>query len=275
MAVVVPLLISAAAGAAGLTATMATIATVAGGLVAAKSGLSKRIDDAAGKVFGKDLVKVGNIAGMFLAPSANAWGAENWGSMAGTATSVGAAAGNAALAESAVAGGGYVGASSATPALAATAPSALDAAVASAGDASGAMARQAIGSSSPLSYTPAGPSSYGAIQASQGVAPGGGLMDKVGSAWDKAGAAFKGMSPQAQSAAIQAGGQIVSGAAQGYSTGRQMQDQERRRLEEEERIRQRYRSGSGLSFRQQPIGALAAVRQQAPTPTMYPPPALG
>jgi len=63
LAIVVPFLVSAGATAAGLTATAATIASVATSVVFQVSGINDKINKAASKVFGEDLVNVANIAG--------------------------------------------------------------------------------------------------------------------------------------------------------------------------------------------------------------------
>ena len=63
MAVVVPFIVSAGATAAGLTAAAATIAAVATSVVFQVSGINDKINKAASKVFGEDLVNVANIAG--------------------------------------------------------------------------------------------------------------------------------------------------------------------------------------------------------------------
>lgn len=63
MAVVVPFIATAVGTAAGLTATAATIASVATSVVFQVSGINDKINKAASKVFGEDLVQVANIAG--------------------------------------------------------------------------------------------------------------------------------------------------------------------------------------------------------------------
>lgn len=63
MAIVVPFLVNAGATAMGLSAATATIASVATSVVFQVTGVNDKINKAASKVFGEDLVKVANIAG--------------------------------------------------------------------------------------------------------------------------------------------------------------------------------------------------------------------
>ena len=63
MAIVVPFIASAGLGAIGITGVAATIASVATSVVFQVSGINDKINKAASKVFGEDLVNVANIAG--------------------------------------------------------------------------------------------------------------------------------------------------------------------------------------------------------------------
>lgn len=63
MAVIVPFLVNAGLGMAGITGAAATIASVATSVVFQVSGINDKINKAASKVFGEDLVNVANIAG--------------------------------------------------------------------------------------------------------------------------------------------------------------------------------------------------------------------
>lgn len=63
MAAVVPFLVNAGLGAIGITGVAATIASVATSVVFQVSGINDKINKAASKVFGEDLVNVANIAG--------------------------------------------------------------------------------------------------------------------------------------------------------------------------------------------------------------------
>ena len=63
MAIVVPFIASAGLGAIGITGAAATIASVATSVVFQVSGINDKINKAASKVFGEDLVNVANIAG--------------------------------------------------------------------------------------------------------------------------------------------------------------------------------------------------------------------
>ena len=63
MAIVVPFLVEAGVAAAGYTAATATMAAVATSVVFQVTGVNDKINKAASKVFGEDLVQIANIAG--------------------------------------------------------------------------------------------------------------------------------------------------------------------------------------------------------------------
>lgn len=219
MAVAVPL-VMAAAGA-------GTAAIVGTSLVLAATGVNSKIDRAASKVFGKDLVNVANIAGSaFLAfgggmPSAGA------GSSAGLGEAVDATGGmDTALGSTANTG----------------MPTPVDA-TGGMDTATTAPANQvpmgALASVPPSGAVPPGGAATPGIagQVQDGVAR---LGNTVGNAWDKGVAAFKGMSPQAQGALIQVAGGVLGGIGQAKGQEALMQANQR--------YDQRYRSGSGVKY---------------------------
>jgi hypothetical protein len=266
MAVVVPLLISAAAGAAGWGATATLLATTAGALVSSKVGLSKKIDNAASKVFGKDLVRVGNVVGAFFVGDAAQFGANAAGQTAGYGASLAAQAASKA-ANTAVASS-------------ATNPALIESAVQQAAtvpgvDAIGGMetaleaannSQSAIGSSSASAAVAKQKAAQGALNAVRAAPPidpmsGIKMPQALSNAGEAVSKAWNGMGDKTQAAMTQVAGNVVQGGMQGYSQAKLAEEQYQRRLEEEERNRQLYRSGSGLRLIPQVGGALDAIRQ--------------
>ena len=269
MAVVVPLMIAAAAGAAGVAATTATILTVAGSLVAAKSGLSSKIDRAATKAFGSDLVKVGNIAGsVFLATgAAYSFGADNFGAAAGTGiggADAAAAAGTSPGVDQAVAGAGDAGTTAATQV-----PAAADLAVAASADSTLAATQQA-GVIAPAAR--GGALTAARVEPGMYVEQGGGTVPRLAGTTtpqapvkaptitERLSAGWNGMSDKSQAALVQVGGQVLSGAMQGMSAAELQKEADRKREQERELDYQRFRRGSGVVF--QPMTPLPTLTPQ-------------
>lgn len=213
MAVLIPLAISAAAGAAGVGATMATVATVAGSLVAAKSGMSARMDRAATKVFGSDMVKLGNIAGTFLIPSANTWGASRLGAGAAGAAASGAVDYS-------------LGSATANPGFSTALSSGTGEGLRNVASSAGLTAPGVVPAAATAAAAPA--------------------VGGVGALFNRVGTAMSNLSPQAQAALIQTTGQVVAGAAGGASQAAAMKEQERLEREREDRNAARFKSGSRL-----------------------------
>ena len=63
MAIIVPILVSYGATVMGVAATTATMMATAASVVFQVSGLNNKINKAASKVFGEDLVMIANVAG--------------------------------------------------------------------------------------------------------------------------------------------------------------------------------------------------------------------
>lgn len=110
MAIIVPILVSYGATALGVAATTATMMATAASVVFQVSGLNNKINKAASKVFGEDLVMIANVAGAVYG-AVN--GGFDFGSGATNASSINAingmdAASDAFSAANAAAGGGLV-----------------------------------------------------------------------------------------------------------------------------------------------------------------------
>lgn len=264
MAVVIPLIAGAIAGAAGATAIVATAISIGAGLVANATGISAKVDKAAGKVFGRDFVKAFNIIGAVYGAAGGFAGAgpsEVWGNISG------AFGGGATAATTATEGAVEAGVGGATDASSVNAVNGADLAsdlVASteavnAGVAGpGAMGGDIGGQSllGPTNQAPAAPSwaqptpPVAGPQAAQSAVPTGSAgvstanETAIGKIWSSLG-------DKGQAALIQVGGQMLAGVAQGKATEAEM-----KAAEERDR---KYRSGSGRPWSPSTQGgALAA-----------------
>lgn len=237
MAIAIPILLMATEVGAGIAAAVgaaigvgATTVAIGTGLVLSATGISAKIDKAASKVFGKDLVNFANIAGsIYLA--GGAMGA--WDTASGS------------LASAAAGGAGGVS----------PPPGSLENAAFMEANAGGVMADPTAGvaqANMGLNMDPtATPANQGVTQptnpnaslkaAKLGTTPAG--TGTVDTATQKAAGIWNGLGDRTQAAALQIGGNILSGAAQGKAA----QAAEAARIANENR----YRSGSGLSYWQQ------------------------
>lgn len=217
MAVALPL----ALGALGAS----TAVSVGVGLAVAATGIGSKIDKAASKVFGKDLVKVANIAG-----------AAYMGYQAmGGASAFGSSAANAA--------GGPVFNNPVSP------------------DWSGSFDPGAATPSAPL-LTPSMPSSAPSAGSTvAGNASPSRIMDTVNRFASNIGTKIDGMSEKQLGTLAQLGGNMLSGAASGAAAAKTAEEE--RRFKEEQDAK--FRSGSGLTTYGPPSGALAYARAYAPS----------
>lgn len=224
MAVAIPLIVMAAgAGAAAAIGVSVTTLAIGTGLVLQATGINAKINKAASKVFGEKLVNIANIAGsVFIGASA----------------------------------AGLLGAAEGASSLASTAASAVPEGVAAAADAADLAMAQGLPGASTASSLSGGASAANQLAAGTGVPPvGGGLpapsigeptgilkqaqqgATKIGeglkSAWNS-------MGDKGQAAALQIGGQMLSGA----SAGKAAEEAEKQRIANENR----YKSGSGLTY---------------------------
>lgn len=211
MAVAIPLIMgatgaSAAIGAAvGLSATAVSMGT---GLLLGATGINAKIDKAASKVFGKDLVKLGNIAGLVYGAAGGFGGASpsevfgnlGFGGAAAAQGALPAAGGNPFDAGSLSSAGGFEGGFQAPPSV-------LDGALASNVQAAATM----------------NPSMPTAMQPPGATAPKAAGLTQI----------WNGMGDKGQAALIQMGGNLLSGMAAGKA---------------EEENNERYRSGSGRAW---------------------------
>lgn len=230
MAIAIPLIVMAAgAGAAAAIGVSVATLAIGTGLVLQATGINAKINKAASKVFGEKLVNIANIAGsVFL-------GATAAGLIGGaqSAASVAGAAGSAAEAAGAVAGD--VGAAMNAAEMGAQGASAAN------GIAGGASAANQLASG--VGVPPVGggmpPPTSGSEftgvlkQAQQGASK---VGEGISTAWNS-------MGDKTKAAALQIGGQMLSGA----SSGKAAAEAEKQRIANENR----YRSGSGLSYWQQ------------------------
>lgn len=243
MAIIVPI-IMVAMGA-------GTALTVGVSLALAATGINAAIDKAASKVFGKDLVKIGNIAGAVF------MGAQGAGLFDSAAS-----AGTSAVSEGASAVSGMDLAADAGTAASSAGNSVSAAAGAMDGAAQGG-ALQAMGSGSngqwdvPGSGISADQARYGAVENSAAstakpagaptaggapsTAPPPGAPPKPtsDSVWDKATGAWKSLGDRGQGALLQVGGNLLSGMANSAAQAKAAADQRA--------YESKYRSGSGLT----------------------------
>lgn len=223
MAVAIPIIMSATGASAAIGASLgaalgvgaisATAISIGTGLVMAATGISAKIDKAASKVFGKDLVTVANIAGGLYLAAGGFSGGEASGGFAGDATAAGYDPGfgtSGGIIPTEVAGAAPVWSQAGADTMGALVRANVDAA----------------GGAATMAQAPAAT----IAQPQTGV---GGALSKVGAAWDKA-------APTTKSALIQAGGNLLAGVAQGKAEEAAMD----KRFEQEAR----YRSGSGLPY---------------------------
>lgn len=215
MAVIIPIAM-AYAGATTATIAFTTIAM-------AVTGVSAKVDRAASKVFGEDVVKFANIAGAIYMAGSGAFGGGEAAAAGDGLGSVVDATGGMETAVGSTANTGVPAAVDATGGLetATPPPSGVSEATSNVGvqlkpiEPQGALARAA---------QPKGDS----VAAKLGELPG------------KAADAFAKLDPRVQAALVQVGGGALSGFAQGKA-----REAELERIEQENR---RYRSGSGLPY---------------------------
>lgn len=245
MAIAVPVIMAATGVGAG--------AILATSLVLGATGANDKINSAASKIFGKDTVKIANLAGaMYMAYQAFGSGAGGSESLdpgaAGLETAgaapldgsglTGVSSPLTAVPEAVAGATDVTGAVSATPGggalSAATGPGArldllapqaqpgasFDIQTAATSEAAQPVLGAAVAPQAPMA--PAAPSGANAVS---------NVINRVGST-------FKGMSPQAQGALVLVGGQVVGGWAQGRAQDKAAQAQRDYDAQ--------YRSGSGL-----------------------------
>lgn len=255
MAVAIPLLVAYAAGAAGVTATVAGIAATAAAVVAAKTGISEKVNKAASNVFGEDLVKVANIAGAAYMAYSSFTGEGMFGA--------GAGGGEAAATSTTTGEMAHASLDAADAAMGAAAtPGAAEAAAA--GDLSAMGVAQPatagvldVGAPAGATVTVRGQPLErvaGAGQAPSGVRTSGtefkpDIATRVGDFWNKAG-------DQTRAALITVGGNTIAGSARSAAEAKQLEEQ--RRIEEERR--RRFQTGSGIL-----IGGNAFYGARAPS----------
>ena len=227
-----------------------TAAILATSLVLGATGANDKINAAASKVFGKDTVKIANIAGaMYMA-----YQAFSGDGLAGADALDPAAAGLETAGAAPLDGSGLTGVSSpltAAPEAVAGATEVTGAAVASPGGGALSTAAQggrldllapqsAPGASfdiqTPATSAAAQPAASAAVAPQAPMAPS--APNPVSAAASKAGTWFSGLSPQAQGALVLVGGQTVGGWAQGRAQDRAAQAQRDYDAQ--------YRRGSGL-----------------------------
>lgn len=246
MAIAIPIIASmtgasAAIGTAlGISAGMATAGI---GLLTTVTGIGAKIDKAAAKVFGKDLVMGANLLGGFamaagwnpaeglklgdltIGGASGSGGVSPGGSIDGLGASIDAAGGVDAVANGGISG--IDGATGAATTVAAPGQNAMRVAeIKGYENIAGSATRAAI---------------------DPGAAPKG-VLDQVGQWFDK-------QPERVKAALITVGGNAVAGAAQGYASAKE-QD---KLIEEQKRRERLFKSGSGTNFTYQP-GVLAQTR---------------
>lgn len=250
MAIAVPILASAFGASAAIGTALgisAGMATVAIGVLTTVSGIGAKIDKAAAKVFGKDLVMAANLVGGFA--MAAGWnpadglklgnlsigGAGAGGTSATSIDGLGATI-DAAGGVDAVANGGITGA----PGGISIDPSTgMPKTVPTPGQTPQRLAELRGYSSDPNAVT--GPA----------IAAGGtpkGVLEQVGGWFDK-------QPERVKAALITVGGQAAAGAAQGFASAKE----EERAIQERKRREKLFNSGSGTEYTYQP-GVLPQTR---------------
>jgi len=249
MAIIVPIVLAAAGASAAVTIGVS--------LALAVTGISAKIDKAASKVFGKDLVTVASIAGaVYLAYSGGAFGGGGESS-ASAVSNVSALDPSefGALAGAENAAGSVTGAASgATQQGGALANAAGDTSFdawdfnPAGGGGGGISADQArYGMLENSAAASGGNPAAGASTATPPGAPPKPFADAV---WDKVTGAWKSLGDRGQGALLQVGGNLLSGMANGAAQAKAAADQRA--------YDSKYRSGSGLT-------------QWAPRRTVYSP----
>lgn len=226
MAVLIPVVAATAASAAGFSAVAVAATAIAAGAVSQATGVSQKVDNAFGKVFGKDLTQLGNVAGAaFLA-----FGGADW--LAGTGGSA-LADPSAGLSDPAttIAQTGNGAETIGAPTQPTPDVNPLD------GRLSAGTAKTPEGPLAPAVDTnpiktgnvnPPGNVNTPSTTADQS------LTDRVANWWNRA-------DPRTQAALVQVAGGTLSGVAQGYMGASAAADQR----DWEERQAGIYRSGSG------------------------------
>lgn len=211
MAVAVPLVASWAASAMGASAMVSTMVSVGAGLLSSATGIGAKIDKAAGKVFGKDAVKLFNVAGTVYG-MAGGFAGQGPGQVVDNISGAfsGAPVGPEAGALQAAAEGG-----AASP-------------VASTTDAFGnfGQAPSAPTSGNPFGFNATGAEAAPGFTTPAPVAPPTAPTSSLSKMWESLG-------PQGKAAAIQAGTQMVAGIAQGKAAQAQLDAEEERRRKRE------------------------------------------
>lgn len=235
MAVAIPLLMTAAGA--------STAVTLGVSLAAGITGLSASIDRAATKVFGKDLVQIGNIAGAIALATGSVpdlSGATSAGASAGTL------AGNGAeILGGAIDAGGL--------------NLAGDGVLAQAGGASGGLTLDPVSASGgglDLAGSAAQASAEVGTKAAltQPLAANSGATSATGGSWtDKLSGTWKSLGDKGQAAAVQVGGSLLTGAASGYANAQAQKDV----LDEQRRNNETYRTGSHLRYSNTRRGVLS------------------
>jgi hypothetical protein len=241
-----------------------TTAIVVTSVALAVTGISAKIDKAASKVFGEDVVKFANIAGaVFMAAGGSEWLSQAGASAgSGTDTAINGldlADDASALADGASGAGGEAVASSTPGVVDASMEAALAENAASAyapmtdaqmlgGFEADAGGLAGVTASDPTAMAPptSTPQSSGALSratqttpnaAGTGTAPGSGPFDKVAQFWNSS-------DPKTRGALLQVGGNLLSGGMQGYAQGKQLEQQQAYERERDSI----YRSGSGYDY---------------------------
>ena len=210
---------------------MATAVSIGAGLVAAKTGISAKVDRAASKVFGKDVVKFANIAGAVYGAAGGFAGA----GPSEVFSNISGAFGGAASGASSAAGG--LGS-------AVDATGGIETAVEAAGNMGGAPSFTPGAMGGDYGGAPNGPGGSGAFRpGASGSGPANQPQGALSKLWG-------GLGASGQNSLIQVGGQVLSGIGQG-----KMQEEQMRREDERDK---RYRSGSTVGWGRQVPGALTA-----------------
>lgn len=236
MAVAVPMLMAATGASAAVGAAIgvsATIVTAATGVLVGATSIGSKINKAASKVFGKDVVNFANIAGsVFMATGgdpANLFGGGSGAAAAGANAAGGAlSAAGGALAEPFAAG---------AEALSSAAAPSFDTSgmFGGAADAASTMLPppNVFGAQPPgfqvgsvLNNGPAAMDPRVPPVSQPGGMPGGGALKTASEWWSR-------QTDPVKSALIQVGGQTLAGTAQGVSKAREMKDLREERLRRE------------------------------------------
>lgn len=249
MAIAIPIIASMTGASAAIGAAIgisANLVTVGIGVLSTVTGIGAKIDKAASKVFGKDLVMAANLVGGFAmaagwnpadglklgdltigAGGAAAGGGTSPGSIDGLGASIDAAGGVEAVANGGVTGIDPMTGAPTTVSMPGQNPMRL-------GEIQGYESSAAGSAATKAAVAP-------------GMAPKG-VLDQVGQWFDK-------QPERVKAALITVGGNAVAGAAQGYSSAKEQE----RAVEERKRRERLFNSGSGTEYTYQP-GVLAQTR---------------